>query len=546
MKEKTVQIKNGLIEGMQTEDGNFLFKGIPYGKPPVGELRWKPPVPAKDWDGVRDCTHFAPACPQFTGPHPDPLYRKEFYSFYLHPPKMDEDCLYLNVWAPGNDDDAPCPVMVWLHGGGVQAGYSYEQPFEGSEINKRGCILVTVGYRTGILGFIDLSEVPGGEGYQTSGNLGLLDQACALAWVHENIGAFGGDPENVTIFGESAGGGSASLLPLMKETRGLFKRTIAQSGSVALTYSREECKKLTGMLLKHSKCKSMKELASLSEADLVKLNERLNDFNNFPERDGVVLPVDLYQAWEDPALAHVDLMTGTNADESRYWINEMGYYVPFVPGSFLYKHGSRIMYENNLLVMSEEEKRAAKAFIKKKSGEPAWRVTEYNNEVLFRLPSAETALRHARAGGRSYVYYWTMPGADPEIGACHAIELSYVFNNPHVDIYTGGLYNERLADMVQRMWVSFARCGDPGTEDLSWDAYTPQTRQTMILGPEIHLEADPGREDRELLEPLLGHYFNGCYSQLDMNVPQTRRILFRLAVIVGFLLLLLLLWNQLL
>ena len=528
--------RNGTFVGKQEGDVQS-FLGIPYAVPPTGPLRWKDPVPVKDVQGMYEAYYYGKSPIQTEWP-------SEVGSFY----PQGEDCLRLNVWTNKAGPKSGKTVMVFFHGGSYGWGATSDPIYDGHNLVLKfpDLVLVTVGYRTGILGFIDLSEVPGGEEYQTSGNLGLLDQACALAWVHENIGAFGGDPENVTIFGESAGGGSASLLPLMKETRGLFKRTIAQSGSVALTYSREECKKLTGMLLKHSKCKSMKELASLSEADLVKLNERLNDFNNFPERDGVVLPVDLYQAWEDPALAHVDLMTGTNADESRYWINEMGYYVPFVPGSFLYKHGSRIMYENNLLVMSEEEKRAAKAFIKKKSGEPAWRVTEYNNEVLFRLPSAETALRHARAGGRSYVYYWTMPGADPEIGACHAIELSYVFNNPHVDIYTGGLYNERLADMVQRMWVSFARCGDPGTEDLSWDAYTPQTRQTMILGPEIHLEADPGREDRELLEPLLGHYFNGCYSQLDMNVPQTRRILFRLAVIVGFLLLLFLLWNQLL
>ena len=216
----------------------------------------------------------------------------------------------------------------------------------------------------------------------------------------------------------------------------------------------------------------------------------------------------------------------------------MGYYTRLLSGHFVYKHTAPMMYENNLLVMTEAEKRAAEAYVSKQKGHLSMQVTEYNNEMLFRLPSAETAARHARAGGRSYVYYWTMPCADPEIGACHAIELSYVFNNPQVDIYTEGLYNKELGDAVQRMWVNFARCGDPGTESHPWEPYEPETRRTMILGEEIRMESDPGKEDREQLGPLLYHYFNGCYSQLRLDIPQTGRILCHLAAAIGLVLVL--------
>ena len=152
-------------------------------------------------------------------------------------------------------------------------------------------VLVTAEYRTGIMGFMDFSGVPGGEDYSTSGNLGLLDQVCALEWVQKNIRAFGGDPENVTIFGESAGAGSVSLLPLIEGTDGLFRRIIMESGSPSLTFSREECHSLTEKLLESSGCSDMAGLTALSEETLMELNEDLNDYNNFPERDGVVLPV---------------------------------------------------------------------------------------------------------------------------------------------------------------------------------------------------------------------------------------------------------------
>ena len=174
--------------------------------------------------------------------------------------------------------------------------------------------------------------------------------------------------------------------------------------------------------------------------------------------------------------------------------------------------------------MTDEEKQCADEFLSLQSGQKIWKLTELYNELLFRVPAMKQAQLHAEAGNRVYTYYWTMPGEDETVGACHAIELSYVFNNPQVTIYNGDVYDNELADTVQDMWVNFARTGDPSTETTLWKPYNSETRMTMVLGEDIHMESDMKAGQRKLVEPLLGHYFNGCYSQLDLMVPHTWRI----------------------
>ena len=493
---------NGTFVG-QAEGDVIAFKGVPFAEPPVGELRWKPPVPAAAGNGVYEAKYFGKSPVQSE-------WVSEVGSYY----PQSEDCLTLNVWTNAAGPRRGKTVMVFFHGGSYGWGATTDPIYDGRNLVEKypDLVLVTAEYRLGIFGFIDFSEVPGGEEYAESGNLGLLDQVCALEWVQKNIAAFGGDPGNVTIFGESAGAGSVSLLPLIGGTDGLFRRIIAESGSVALTYSREECKNLTRMLLEKSGCSDMDGLTALSEETLRELNESLNDYNNFPERDGVVLPEDLYAAWEDDALSDIDVLIGTNSDEARYWINEMGYYTSLLPGLFLYEQGAPFMYENNLNRMSPEERALTKSFVGSQSGRKIWRITEFYNELI------------TRHKGKSYNYYWTMPGADETLGACHAMELAYVFNNPQVTIYTGGRYNEELANTVQDMWVNFARTGDPSTDDCMWEPYTADSRKTMVLGEKTGMVENLKQEQRETIAPLMHHYFNGCYSQLDLFVPQLGRI----------------------
>ncbi|MBR4727781.1 MAG: carboxylesterase family protein [Clostridia bacterium] len=505
-----VRCSNGTFVGRREGDVR-AFKGIPYAEAPTGALRWKPPVDAKDGDTVREAYYFGPSPIQTEWP-------SEVGSYY----PQSEDCLTLNIWTNCAESTAGKSVLVFFHGGSYGWGATSDPIYDGRNLTEKysDLILVSVEYRLGIFGFVDFSSVPGGADYAESGNLGLLDQVCALRWIRKNIAAFGGDPDNVTIFGESAGAGSVSLLPLMEGTAGLFRRVIAESGSVALTYSRAECQNLTRRLLDATGCKSMDELTALSEDTLKEINASLNDYNNFPERDGVVLPEDLYAAYETGACGKFEMLIGTNADEVRYWINEMGYYVPGVSGALLFKACLPIMFENNLQALDRDEKVAVDAFLALQSGGKTRKLTEFYNELLFRVPAMKQAALLAGNGNRVYTYYWTYPCADKTIGACHAVELSYVFNNPQVTIYTGGNYNEQLAEAVQNLWVNFARTGNPDTQAIRWAPYSADRRSTLILGDEIRVENDLKAAQRSLIEPLLGHYFNGCYAQLSMNVPQ--------------------------
>lgn len=487
---------NGTFVGKQ-DDGVVAFRGIPFAKAPVGELRWRAPVPAEPSDGVFEAYYNGPTSIQTK-------LESERASFFF----QSEDCLYLNVWTAEEYAGASRPVMVFIHGGNYGWGGTVDPLYDGHNFVKAhpDVILVTIAYRVGIMGFVDFSEVSGGDEYANSGNLGLLDQICALRYIGENAKNFGGDPSNVTIFGESAGAGSVSLLPLIPEAKGLFSRVIAESGSVALTYSREECLPLTKMLLKETGAENMAELCSLSEKEIMIANKKLNDHNNFPERDGVVIPVDLYGAYKDGSEHNVDMISGSNADELRYWILDVG-------GVFHYKILGFAMLKGILRLMEKQDGELVKEFLRlqKESGVKGrtWQTTELFNELLFRLPATKQIEYHASNGNRAYLYYWTHPSSIPDLKACHAVELAYVFNNLDQTIYTGENPDPALAATVQQMWVNFAKCGDPSTDGAKWEAYSASSRNTMILGENVRCEKDFREPERALLEGLLKYNLNG-------------------------------------
>lgn len=519
--------ENGTFVGKK-RDGITAFLGIPYALPPTGERRWKAPFPVTPDDGVYEAYHFGHSPIQTEWP-------SEEGSYY----PQSEDCLTLNVWtAEGTDSPhgEGKPVMVFFHGGSYGWGATSDPIYEGHNFVKTSpdIVLVTVEYRVGIFGFMDFSAVPGGDAYRESGNLGLLDHVRALSYIRNNIAAFGGDPSNVTIFGESAGGGTVSLLLLMPEARGLFRRAIAESGSVALTYSRAECARLTQKLLAETGAKTMAELIALPTEALALANEKLNDYNNFPERDGVVLPEDLYGAFARGDTAHADLMIGSNADEVRYWIREMGYYSDARTGYLLFRFGMPVMFGDNLSRMSPPDKASARAFMKHVSGRELSRIVEFYNDLLFRVPAAFQAGAHAGAGGNAFVYYWTYPSAHRRLGACHAVELSYVFCNPEVTIYTGDNVDLSLVSEAHAMWTNFARTGDPSTAANPFPRYTPDTRKSLLLGQTITVGDDLFGERRRLIEPLLHYYFNGCYTNLSFKLPVLYRIALFFLMVLGF------------
>ena len=519
-KSLSAECDNGTFVGKEKE-GVLIFKGIPFAAAPIGNLRWKAPQPVSSSNDVREAYYFGKS------PLQAPL-NSELASCY----PTDEDCLYLNVWADSNREITK-PVMVFIHGGAYGYGGTADPLYDGFNFVKAhpDVILVSIAYRVGIMGFVNFSDVPGSEGYEDSCNLGILDQIEALRWIQRNIKAFGGDPDNVTIFGESAGGGSVSLLPVIPMAKGLFKRVIAESGSISLTYSKEETSYFTERLMRAAHAENMQDLLKLNREEIDKINLKINDDNNFPMRDGRIIPEDLYAAYERGDSAWVDMMSGSNKDECRYWIGEMG-------GVEKYAVAIPVLFENQVLQFEKEDRIRAKEYYHHGQGAACWRLTEFNNDIVFRVPAQKQLLLHSRNKGKAYHYFWTFPSAIKYYGACHAVELSFVFNNPEETIFTGGNYNEKLASEVQKMWVNFAKTGDPSTEEHEWPEYNEETRKTMVLGDDMHIKENLLSRRTAIIKDLLKYQINGNYADLNLNIPYIRTVVAGLICIIAIVVLL--------
>lgn len=331
----TTKTNHGEVSGIPCGyTGYSVFKGIPFAAPPIGTLRWKPPVDPKPWDGVRVCDTFSPIAVQAKAREGD-FYQKEFFPVQA---PMSEDCLYLNVWTPAEKPEEKLPVMLWIHGGAYLGGYGTEIEFDGEVFCRRGVILVTINYRLGALGYFAHPDLSAESDKGVSGNYGLLDQIQALKWVKENIGAFGGDAGNVTVFGQSAGGGSVLALCSSPFAKGLFHKAIAQStagvGTLGGNYTLEEAEKFGAFIVEHSQTsfdefrnKPAEELVGLSMAAGFAYGKgfvlRLR-----PCTDGCVLPGDTGTVIAEKSHPKIPYMAGCVSgdkklfgDYSAEWIN---------------------------------------------------------------------------------------------------------------------------------------------------------------------------------------------------------------------------------
>ena len=496
-----VEVANGIFVG-QRDSTLLVFKGIPYAVQPVGDRRWQVAKPEPDSRLVREAKYFGHSAIQF---------RSQGNAASLYP--QGEDCLNLNVWtAASGMRNARRPVMVWIHGGSYVC--------DGTCNPRNWCdrfvkahpevVFVSVGYRLGLLGFLDLSSLPDGKAFSRSGNLGILDQLEALRWVKRNIAAFGGDPDNVTILGHSAGAGSVALLASIDEAQGLFKRAIMQSGSVAFTSSAQDCQSLTKRVLDATGAKSVADLQALSPEEIVALNDEVGEFYRFPERDGSLIVEDPYSRF-DGFNAGIDMLIGTTADEAHYWVDAMG-------GEEHFETAVQLWYRYISMSLDSAQSDNVSRFLEIVPENKPWPVAELLNDLMFRGPAIEMAQRHAAAGGRTYMYYWTKPLSEPIYGACHGAEVSYVLNTGR-QIKSGDVHNPALASEVQQMWVNFAATGNPSTPAHYWAAYEPTQRATMMLGDTIRLVNDPLSEQRRLIAPLMPEYISPIFSDLLDKAP---------------------------
>ena len=496
-----VEVDNGIFVGQR--DSNLLaFKGVPYALQPTGDRRWQVAKPEPDSRLVREAKYFG---------HTSIQSRSQHNAASLYP--QGEDCLTLNIWTAADGmRTAHRPVMVWVHGGSyVCNGTANPRDWCDKFVKAHPeVVMVSINYRLGLLGFLDLSSLPDGQAFACSGLLGLLDQVEALRWVKRNIAAFGGDPGNVTLVGHSAGAGSVSLLASINEAQGLFHRIIAQSGSVAFTSSREDCQSLTKRVLDATGAKTVAELQALSTDDIIALNDEVGEFFRFPERDGAVIPEDPYSRF-DGFNAGIDMLIGSNSDETRYWIDAMG-------GEENFDMATQLWYRYISLSLDSLQRENAGRFIDIVPKDNPWPVAELLNDLMFRGPAIEMAQRHAAAGGRTYMYYWTKALKDPIYGACHGSEVAYVLNTGR-QIKMGDDHNPALAAEVQQMWVNFATTGNPSTPAHYWPAYEATQRATMVLGDTIKLLNDPLSEQRRLIAPLMSEYISPVFSDLLDKAP---------------------------
>lgn len=520
----SVKLLNGIYVGKKNGDV-IEYKGIPFAKPPIGKLRWKRAEKVDESDKVYEAYNNGKSCIQT-------LISSELSSFY----EQGEDCLYLNMWTNSSCKDTNKQIMVFIHGGSYGWGGTADPIYDGNAFVRKhpDVILITIAYRIGLMGFMDFSLVPGGEEYADACNLGILDQIEALKYIKSNALSIGGNPETITVFGESAGGGSVSILPIIDEAKGLFKRVIAESGSVALTYSKEECLPLTEMLMKAANAKNMDDLIHLSEDEIKVINKKLNDYNNFPQRDGRIIPIDVYGEYEKGKTKDIDMLIGTNANELNYWIGEAG-------GFINYSIVTPIKFENDL--MKYIPKSNIKSLKKSSSiikGRKIWKITEIYNELMFRLPAISQCDGHSNNGGNTYLYYWKIWSKIKRYRACHAVELAYVFGNINETIYTGEPISEEVSNEVMNMWVNFAKTGNPSTEKTKWDSYKSKTKDCLVISDDFHMESDILKEQRILLSPYVKCMVNASYFNLNFNVPFVRKNIYALIalllVIVGIVL----------
>lgn len=485
-----VKTKFGKVSG-ETQRGITLFRGIPYAKPPVGELRWKAPQPPAPWEGVRDCLEFSDMCIQNSG-------WVGMDAFRNHP--QSEDCLYLNIWTPAGAEGEDLPVLFWIHGGGFQGGLGDEELYHGWDLAAKGIVVVSLNYRLGVLGFLAHPLLSRESGNGTSGNYGLLDQIAALRWVKQNIRAFGGDPNRIVLDGQSAGGMSVCSLLASPLTNGLYAGAIIQSGGPTRgrAVSLKEGEEIGERLFEKLSCKGLEELRALPAEALLKAScPEKGRLEYQPYVDGFLLPEDPYEAMVCGRIGQVPLVIGSNADE--------GLFAPFGGSSY----GQ--VAESAQACFGEDTGRFMELY----------HITEENfarglldAQRDYGFLNIQTVLSRLSVLHPCpvYQYYFSEPIVLENgtfVGATHSAELFYVFHT--LSIMGGstvdgepmkprlGPAQYALSGQMGSYWTNFVKRGCPNAPGLPyWPAVEPGNQEYLHLkaeGPQAEGGRCPEREE---------------------------------------------------
>lgn len=473
-----VKVKGGLVEGT-SEEGLMVFKGIPFAAPPVGDLRWKAPQPAIKWEGVLEATKFAPGPIQGGNP----------------PSGKSEDCLYLNVWTPAKFTNDRVPVLVWIYGGGFGAGSTSERNYSGENLAKKGVVLVSIAYRVGQLGFLAHPELSAENPNHVSGNYGLLDMIAGLQWIKDNIAAFGGDPEKVTIFGESAGGIAVSMLCASPLAKGLFQGAISQSGGSfgpprPTTFPGENQKRLADTERdgeEYAKSAGVSSIAELRKIAADKLPAGRGLGMSWPIIDGYVIPDDQYKLYEADKFNDTPILVGYNSDEGA----------SFSPPrtSDAYIDGVKSRYGK----FADELIKVYPAG----SGTPPKTARDLARDSAFGWHTWIWARLQSKKGkGKAYYYYFDQHPPQGDSGSPHGQDVAYVFQ--HLSDARGQTVSKSDQDISEAMaayWTNFAKYGHPNGENVpEWPAFSDKNPEVMYFAQTPHVGPVPSADSLEVLD----------------------------------------------
>jgi para-nitrobenzyl esterase len=493
------RISSGIIEGVVSADGKVrTFKGIPYAQPPVGELRWKAPQPVQPWTGVRAAIDYGPR----------PMQGRIFDDMVFRDAGPSEDCLYLNLWLPEDQPHQKLPVMVWIYGGGFAAGATSEPRQDGGNLCQKGVLVVSMNYRLGVFGFLAHPELTKESAHHASGNYGLMDQIAALQWVHDNIAAFGGDPDNVTIFGESAGSFSVSALMASPRARGLFHQAIGESGAFfGTSLAQQDLARGEAMGRQFVETAfgptSLAGLRAKPAADLLAaaLKQPRRWFS--PIIDGDVLPADSRTIYGSGRQAHVPLLAGWNRDEGGY----RGFFGEAAPTLANYQARARERFGDRADAFLRAYPATTDAEAKRAAADLA-------GDDFIGFSTWKWLELHRQTGGSPvYRYHFeqtlpltpeAQPGAEPV--APHASEIEFVFRVLSSRPLPWRSEDHQVSELMASYWTNFAKTGNPNGHGLpDWPQYRPDDGFQVM---HLQVPATASRDDQR-----------GRYEFLDAQPP---------------------------